>query len=133
MEVSFGEGKAIRFCLNCIVPIMIGLKLIDSTRYEKFIQGTDKSPLLDFSDSETIRRFNGMLSREETFDSTDNTKTTVSVANKLNDIYNALFNTDYNGMTYEKQIGEYIFKKETKETLLRTVGLFSKYSDFEID
>ena len=132
-EFIFGEEKALKFCLICIVPIMIGLKLVDSNKYEKFIQGKDVSPLLDFADSETILRFQGLLEKDESFSTKNISAKHVTVADKLKIVYNALFNTNYDGITYEKRIGDYIFRKDTKETLLRTVGLFSKYTNFEID
>lgn len=133
VEFDFSEGKAIKFCLTCIVPIMIGLKLVDSNSYENFIQGKDASPLLAFADNDMFHRFRGLLTNKETFDPEDNTKTIVTMVDKLKQVYDALFNTDYDGILYNIHIGEYEFRKNTKEQLLRVVSLLSKYTDFEIE
>lgn len=133
VEFDFPEGKAIKFCLTCIVPIMIGLKLVDSNKYEDFVQGKDATPLLDFADNDMFHRFRGLLTNKETFDTEDNTKMPVTMADKLQQVYDALFNTDYDGITCDKRIGEYEFRKSTKEQLLRVVSLFSKYTNLNIE
>jgi hypothetical protein len=132
-EFLFDDGKALQFCLYCIVPIMIGLKIVDSNRFENFIQGKDSSPLLAFANSETISRFKRFLGMEESLDPKDSSVKQVTLADKLNDIYNALFNTDYNGTIYQKRIGDLLFQKDTKEIIIRTASLFSKYTNLDID
>lgn len=133
VEFEFPEGKALKFCLTFIVPIMIGLRLVNSNQYERFVQGKDATPLLDFADNVIIRRQTSLLTRKESFDPEDKDKTVVTVEDKLKQVYNALFNTDYDGVTYDKQVGEYEFRKDTKETIFRTASLLSKFADFEVD
>ena len=129
---AFAEGKAISFCLIYIVPIMLGLKISDLNRYERFVNGQDPSPLNDFVD---IRDnfFEKLLNRGESFDPNDIDLKNVTVNNKLEEVYDALFKTEYTGSIYRKNIGEYEFNKQTKETLLRTVSLLSNFSSLEVD
>ena len=41
----FGDEKALHFCLMCIVPVMIGLKISNQSAYTAFINGNDATPL----------------------------------------------------------------------------------------
>lgn len=46
-DFSFSEGKAKLFCLHYIVPIMIGLKIVDINKYEDFVEGRDRTIFID--------------------------------------------------------------------------------------
>lgn len=124
----FAKGQAIRFCLHYVIPIMIGLKFADSNRYERFICGKDVTPLLEFADvSEGF--FDKLLGRDESYGPSINAASIVTVKEKLEEVYDALFGTTYDGITYQKYVGEYEFNKQTKELILRTASLFSTYTD----
>lgn len=124
---AFAEGKAIQFCLLYIVPILVGLKIVDSNRYEAFIRGKESSPLLEFVDVRD-HIFNKLLDRGETYEACGDDYKVVTIEEKLEQVYEAIFNTDYNGSIYEKNVGEYEFNKQTKEIILRTTSLFSKFT-----
>ena len=124
---AFAEGKAIQFCLLYIVPILVGLKIVDSNRYETFIRGKDSSPLLEFVDVRDYI-FNKLLDRGETYEACGDEYKVVTIEEKLVQVYDAIFNTDYDGSIYEKNVGEYEFNKQTKEVILRTTSLFSKFT-----
>ena len=124
---AFAEGKATQFCLLYIIPIMIGLKFFNAQRYDGFIHGRDASPLLEFTD---VREyiFNKLLTRGESYEACGDDVKVVTVAEKLEAVYDALFKTTYDGTTYQKYVGEYEFNKQTKEVILRTTSLFSKFA-----
>ena len=124
---AFAEGKAIRFCLLYIVPILVGLKIVDSNRYEAFIRGKDSSPLLEFVGVRD-HIFNQLLARDESYEACGDDYKVVTIEEKLEQVYDAIFNTNYDGPTYEKNVGEYEFNKQTREVLLRTISLFSKFT-----
>ena len=65
----FGEEKSLDFCLLCIVPIMIGIKMRDQSRYNSFVQGKDGSPLYNVlkDNNIAISMCNSLLSRNETY------------------------------------------------------------------
>ena len=43
----FPDGEARQFMLSCIVPIIIGLKMVDISMYEQFISGKSGKPMVD--------------------------------------------------------------------------------------
>ncbi len=126
-DFLFGNEHAILFCLLYIVPIMIGLKVVDFARYEKFIQGKDSSPLLEFMDA-NYNPFGKLLNRDETYEECGTHSAVVSIQGKLEEVYRAIFIEAYDGATHEKRIGECTFNRKTKETILRIVSMFSKFA-----
>ena len=125
----FPEDKGLKFCLFYIVPVMLGLKIQNISRYEDFISGKDFSPIADIIDSLDPDWFRHLLSRDESFEQCDDGTTVVSVEEKLKEVYNAVFNTEYNDRKYKTDIGEYSFNKNLKGELIRISGLMSKYND----
>lgn len=132
-DFSFSDGRGLQYGLTYVVPIMIGLKICDSRRYSDFINGKDYTPLLEVSDSLREGFFDGMLSRTESYKENDEGKTVVSLDSKFKELYNALFVTNYNNGTYKVCVGEYSFERSTKETLIRTTSLLSKFANTDID
>ena len=126
---SFPEGQALQFCLFFIVPVLIGLKIKDITRYNNFILGKDFSPIADLIDDYEPRWFNKLLSINETFDSDENDRTLVSVEDKFKQVYEAIFITKYDSTNYQTIIGEYSFQNGLKEHLINIAGLMSKFTD----
>ncbi len=125
----FSEDKGLKFCLYYFVPLMIGLKIQDISRYEKFISGQDFSPL-----GEIIGYFNPdwfieLLSSNESFETSNDGTTVVSLEEKIKQVYTAVFNTNYDNNNYKTNIGEYSFAKGLKEELIKVSGLMSKYTD----
>ena len=123
---AFPEGQAKLFCLMYIVPIMMGLSIYNRSMYEQFISGQNHTPLLELlidNDPYTFRRF---LNKNETFDENETEKTLIRFEDKLIEIYNALFITDFTNI-YSVNIGEYRFDESVRETIFRTVGLLSNY------
>ena len=133
---TFEDEKALQFCLMCLVPIMIGLKISDQSKYDAFVCGDDPSPLYKvLRDSNmAISLCNSMLNSNETYnaDNTDGKKKVVSLSDKLNEIYNALFVHRYTSNDCEKRVGTLSFSINTKEQLMRAVSMLSDYADYEI-
>ena len=65
---SFPDGQARLFSLMYVVPILIGLKLADSDKYEKFIAGKEATPMIEILTNLQDHDFSRFLSRNETFD-----------------------------------------------------------------
>ena len=131
-SLAFPEGEAKLFCMYFIVPIMLGLKVSDTNRLNRFVAGEDCSPLMDFS-TVNLHVFEGLLNRDEDYKPVNENIKKVSVDDKLKQVYEAVFNTDYSGEVYRKSIGKYSFNKETKDMLLRVTGLFSGYNSFDYE
>lgn len=135
-DFSFPEGRATKFCLMYLVPIMTGLKISDYSRYEAFVTGKDSSPLYDFpANSEmgsNLRRH--LLSNNETFDEADQTEHIKLVGDeeKLEALYDALFIRQYTSRAYEVRIGQMAFGSGTRTMLFRAVSMLSQFADFEV-
>lgn len=46
-DFSFYDGNARKFMLMCVVPIVIGLRMIDISAYNKFIEGENPKPMVN--------------------------------------------------------------------------------------
>ena len=131
----FSEGKATQFCLMFLVPIMTGLKISDYRRYEAFVTGKDSSPLQNLlRNSEmgsSLRR--SLLADNETYDETEKTEKLkfVTLEEKIEELYDALFIREYTSRTYEVRIGQMSFDRESRYTLLRAASALSQYADFD--
>lgn len=133
-EFHFAEGMTFQFCMLYFVPIMIGLRVCDAQRYSDFVQGKDYIPLIEVADKvKAYQMFDELLGRNETYKNDDSQKTHVTVTDKLKAVYKAIFGTQYNGSVYQTNVGSFVFNASTKCTLLRIVGLLSKYANTELD
>lgn len=132
----YGNEKAVQFCLMCLVPVMIGLKISDQSKYDAFVRGEDPSLLHKVIKDNNIASslFSNMLNLNETYnaDNTEGKKKVVSLSDKLNEIYNALFVHRYTSNDCEKRVGTLSFSINTKEQLMRAVSMLSDYADYEI-
>ncbi len=125
----FPEGKALQFCLLYIVPIIIGLKICDVSKYDNFILGRDFSTLVDIIGNYESDWFRLLLTSKETFDSNDSERTLVTVEDKLKQVYNAIFVTKYNNSHYQTKVGECSFQNGLKERIINISGLMSEFTD----
>ena len=130
-EFSFPEGRARQLCILYIVPIMIALNIYKRDLYDEFISGNNSKPLID-NLSNYSYHFEKLLENNESFDIEEN-KTKVTLAEKLDKVYNALFNTVYTTDMYRIKIGDYSFEEKTKNTLMEVVSLLSKYTTIELE
>lgn len=128
-DFAFPNGRAMQFCLNHIVPIMIGLKIHDMKQYTAFIEGKDCSPLIEILGNIKWIHFDILLNENETFDQNSVNKTYVTLTEKLNAVYEAVFVTSYTGTCYSTSIGDMEFDHRTKEVLIRTAGLLSQFTN----
>jgi hypothetical protein len=131
-DFSFSDGKGLQFCLLVIVPIMIGLKMHDSTRYKNFTEGRDSSPLIEIMGKGDlgIDMCSSFLGSKETYEKNQEGKITVPLSDKLEKVYDALFIQNYQRRSYESNIGYMSFDKETKRILMQTVSLLSGFADY---
>ena len=134
-ELVFPDGKALRFCLHYIVPIILGLKIADATMCDRFLSGADPSPLHDISQDLPSSFFEILLEKNESFEPNpgDQTKKVVTVKEKLDKVYAALFNTNFSGVVYRVNIGQCSFTANTAVELLQTTSLLSEFTDLEVE
>lgn len=130
---DFPEENAEEFCLLYIVPIVVGLKISDSKKYTDFMEGRDYSPLIEVSSSLSNAFFGNLLNWGETYSNATAIQTLVTIEDKLKEVYKAIFVTKYRPEKYYSDVGRMRFDEKTKEFLLRTCGLLSKYMNVDID
>lgn len=132
---DFSDEKALQFCLFCIVPIMIGIRICSMERYDAFISGKDSSPLLEIMGSGelAIHICSLLLDQNETYaESAKQGAIKVKLTDKLNAVYKVLFVQDFSHDLYRKNIGRMTFSQETYKNLLKAVSLLSNFADFNI-
>ncbi len=129
---DLSEEKGIHFGLQYVVPLMIGLRISDIERYHSFIHGQDCSPMFIAVDFLKNRFFSRLLSDSETYDKNDAQKTLVTIQDKLEAVYNALFVTNFEVGMYRVSIGTCTFESGIREKLLKAASLLSNYSNYEV-
>ncbi len=133
---AFNEGRGKFFCIACIVPLMIALRIRDFSRYNNFVSGNDSKPLHElFEACKSVEGLkNDLLAAYETYEEPGKTKdeNTVSLEEKLNQVYEAVFKNPYTSNSYERVIGDCSFSKNTRDMVLRVSGALSEYASFSI-
>lgn len=126
IRIAFGDKmhryeEPIDSVLLYTVPIMFALQLTDTDAYRNFKEGKDAQPLVEFFKKE---KYNF---RYDLFSDVSNDLISEKEA-RLEELYNALFNPDAWGT--EKYIGNIEISQRTRNTVFRTAGLMSNFSDY---
>lgn len=124
------DNVATEFCLICIVPLMIGLKLHNINNYYDFIDGRDSDPLVNIFDLDFGNEFSGWLFKQNEIDNYQRHISITDINSRLIEVYNALFVENYSATPF-KQVGEMKFNRRVKTLLLRIENLLSDFSSFE--
>lgn len=120
------------FCLKCVVPIMIGLRIYDMDMYYSLKSGKDDRTFIDILSDEEI--FGGFyryfLNKDETYNDEDGMKT-VKVTEKLHKIYEYLFVFNYDSLLYNDSfyVGCLEFDIEIRNKLFKLESLFDKEAE----
>ena len=132
-DFVFSEGKGKRLLLMYIVPVLVGLKIVDISLYNEFICGRSSKPLMDmYKDSDTGERLAAvLLNRDETLENGDG-KNIVTVEQKLQQLYDAVFVTEYTGRVYNTILGECEFDDSSKQFVMKVESMLSVYADYSI-
>lgn len=121
-----GEENAQFFCLTYIVPVMIGLRMSDLSRYDSFLKGTEGEALISVLTDADISHKIFVTTTES-----GEEETPELIREKVDTIYRALFVQNYSRMGVENiNIGNMQFNHRVRQHLLRAVSLLSDYSDF---
>lgn len=130
---SMNSGRAIRFCIDYILPVMIGLRLHDNQQYNEFIEGKNYLPLVEIAEQNKILRFHELLADNETYDERDTTREYVTLDGKIEIVYKAIFATAYNDVNYQITVKDMTFDYRIKDELLRISGLLSLLAKLDTD
>lgn len=128
-DMLFVQGKSTSFIYNTyVIPIMIGLKLTDTERFENFVNGKDCTPLLDFQKCFSKGCFADLASVERYKKSSNDIA--AAIEKKIKEIYDAIFVEKYDDESY-RSIGSMYFDKETKNSVMCIAGLMSSSASFD--
>ena len=128
-DFSFADDKGRQIILMYIVPLLIGLKIADISKYDQFINGHNSEPLkelLDFDDDN--RLLENMLNRDESFTKEEG-KTLITTDEMIDKFYNAIFVDQYDGRKYNTTLGQYEFTKESKGFAISASSMLSRFAE----
>lgn len=113
-DFSLSEEKGRYIIMIYIVPLLIGLKIADISKYDNFVNGEDSEPLKKLFDTiEESSVLESMLNHDESFEKEDG-KIFVTQEEVIMRFYKAIFVTQYTGNKYSTFLGQYKFLKESK-------------------
>lgn len=132
-DFAFPDGKGKQLLLMYITPILVGLKIVDISLYNDFVNGKDSKPLMDIYKESDLGDWlcAKLLNRNETYEETEG-KTLVTVEQKLQSLYEAIFVTEYTNGVYHTMIGDYEFDSNSKHFIRSIESMLSVYADYEL-
>lgn len=132
-DFSFSDGKARQMILLYIVPIVIGLKIVDISLHDDFINGRNPKPLLDIFDGYDFSKMvlSNFLNRDESFENEEGKKV-ITEKEVIKKIYNAIFVNDYKGSKYNEILGDYQFDASSKKLAIETASMLSGFAEYDI-
>lgn len=126
---SFRRGKGHQLILLYIVPLLIGLKIADISKYDNFVNGRDIEPLKELLDIDEDNQLLGnMLNRDETFEKEDGKKL-VTREQMIKRFYDAIFVNQYRGSKYSTILGQCEFSKESKSFAISAASMMSEFAE----
>lgn len=128
-DFVYPEGKAKQFILMTIVPLLIGLKIADITKYEDFVNGKNSEPLKELLAIEgEYSLLEEMLNIDEVFDETEG-KILVTQEEIIDKIYDAIFVKNYSETKYYTKLGQCLFSKKSKNFAVTASSMMSSYAE----
>ena len=129
IDTTFADGEGRNFIFLCIVPLLIGLKIADNTKYYEFISGQNSEPLVRLLSMERdFRPLNIMKNSNESFESLPEC-IHISKEELVNRVYNAIFVHEYTSMGEVITLGECQFSMESKLFAIKVSSMMSNFAD----
>ena len=135
ISTSFSDDRAYFFAMAYVLPLILGLQIVNIKDYNDFINGTNFAPLVSLLNNLDVRMLDrsGLLNENETFLSSRDNKSglkQVAVNEVASSLSRILFRNNYE-LEYQQTIGSMTFSKEVRNELLRNACLLSKYTEYE--
>lgn len=128
-DFMFPDGKGRQIILIYIVPLLIGLKIADISKYDQFINGHNSEPLKELLDFDNDNRLlENMLHRDESFTKEEG-KTLITTDEIIDKFYDAIFVDQYDGRKYNTTLGQYEFTKESKGFAISASSMLSRFAE----
>lgn len=114
-STSFSEKHGNYLLLQYIVPLLIGLKLVDVSLYNEFVAGKNLKPIIDMYSNSDIGDWLGerLLNEGETLEELEG-RVTVTKKERLQSLYDAIFVKEYTANAYSTVIGRFRFDGDLK-------------------
>lgn len=117
------------FCIVFLLPVLVGLNLNNSNKFDEFVSGENPQPLLDiYKDSIQGIQLANLLG--ETLVLERSNAISRNVENKIRELYEAVFIRQYSISNPELHLGKFVFDEDTKNQLLRNFGKLSPYANY---
>ena len=137
--VNYDRGEIYNFLFIYIVTLSLALKFTNINLHNEFIKGKNVQPLLDLYNNEFGAYIvQDLLNKDEilpsiTFNNALNTEDSISVTveDKLRELYDAIFVKEYTFTDYNTQLGKYCFDKDSKRIVLEADTLLGRYASYE--
>lgn len=128
-ELTYPDGQGRLMILIYIVPLLIGLRMVDVSKCDDFVNGRDVEPLKKLLDNEEdYYLLKDMLNRDESFEKKEGKKL-VTKEQMIERIYNAVFVNQYNGGRHRTIMGLYEFSKESRTFALSAANMMTNYAE----
>lgn len=129
----FSEGRSYQILLMYIVPLIIGLKIVDISLYNEFMDGKNSKPIMDVykNSKEGQSLVEMLLNNNETFEESEGKKV-ITIEQKLQELYDAIFVTEYTNGKYFTILGDCHFDSSSKKFLMNVQSMLSMYADYEV-
>lgn len=136
-DFTFTDGRGREVLLTYIVPLLIGLKIVDIKVYYEFADGRNSKPLIEMYKNSKVGEalLNKLIDiNTETYYDKDKEQRKVTAEEKLQELYDAVFVYEYGHSKGEhcKQIGELEFNAESKSLVKKAASMLSDYANFEV-
>lgn len=130
---AFPDGRARHLLMMYIVPVVVGLKVVNISLYREFVNGKNVKPIMDiYKDSELgnwlVER---LLNIDETYEEVEGKKK-VTVEQKLKNLYEAIYVKEYANGVYYTRLGDYEFNADSKHFIMSVESMLSIYADYQI-
>lgn len=132
-DFSYANGNGKKLMLLYIVPIVVGLKIVNVSLWGEFINGKNVKPLMEvYKDSEVGEWLSErLLNRDETYEVVEGVKL-VTVEQKIQELYDAIFVTEYTGRVYHTVLGNCEFNSGSKDFVETVASMLSEYADYHV-
>lgn len=132
-DFAYSDEKGKQLLLIYIVPILVGLRIVNISLYNDFVNGKNSKPLMDIYKESDLGDWlcSKLLNRDEAYEKIEG-KTLVTVEQKLQSFYEAIFVTEYTNGVYHTMIGDYEFDSNSKYFVQSVESMLSVYADYEL-
>lgn len=124
LRYSFPDELACAFCVLCVVPVMIGTRLVDIKQYDALIDGCDDTIFCEIIIRMNLNIIKYILDEEDRRHIAENDGKRKEVfSKKLKMIYHVIFRKNHSRDTESVTIGEMRFEQGLKNYISRVSSL----------